>query len=310
MHGVVKGSARCLQDVPADFRQLQQGFVPTTGPAAQTPVPFNSGSNPLLQPENSDTKTVGFVYSPEAIDNLNLVVDWWSVSIEDTMVSDSPNEILDDCYVGLIESRCALFSRDPSNSIVNNLSYGLRNAGVTKTAGYDFALTYKHETEYGVFGTNWNTTYTTRYDTKSTNDPETPLAPSLGYVFTSTGAFFRTRSNLGLSWNLGDFGVNWTMRYHSSTKERCYYTDKCNIPDFKAEWTNDAVTPYHRSGSTTFNDVQFNYNTPWDSKISVGANNVFEKQGAIMYSTPSSNFAYYGGFDIGRFWYVRYEQKF
>src|SRR5690606_2545196 len=43
VYGVAKGTARCLQDVPADYRQLQQGFVPTTGPAAQTPVPFNSG---------------------------------------------------------------------------------------------------------------------------------------------------------------------------------------------------------------------------------------------------------------------------
>jgi iron complex outermembrane receptor protein len=310
VYGVAKGSARCLQDVPAGYRQLQQGFIPTTGPAAQTPVPFNSGSNPLLQPETSETKTVGFVYSPEAIDNLNVVFDWWSVTIEDTMVSDSANAILDDCYVGLVESRCALFSRDASNFIVNNLTYGLRNAGVTKTAGYDLGLTYKYETEYGTFGTNWNTTYVTRYDSKSTNDADAPMTPRVGYSNTADGPTFRTRSNLGLTWNLGDFGATWTMRYYSSVKEVCFYTDKCNIPDFSADWTNGTVTPYNRSGSTTFNDLQLSYNTPWDSKVSVGANNVFEKQGPILYTTPSSNFAYYGGFDIGRFWYVRFEQKF
>ncbi|WP_337841230.1 TonB-dependent receptor [Rheinheimera sp.] len=305
VYGVAKGTARCLQDVPADYRQLQQGFIPTTGPAAQTPVPFNSGSNPLLQPETSETTTVGFVWSPEFVENLNVVFDWWNIKIEDTMVTDTANAIVDDCYVGLIESRCAMFSRDPVNHIVSNLTYGLRNAGMTKTAGFDLGLAYKYETEFGTFGTNWNSTYIEKYDSKSTNDPEALLTPSVGY-----GSTFRVRSNLGLSWNLGDFGVNWTMRYYSSTKERCYYTDKCSIPDFKADWTNDVVTPYNRYGSTTFNDVQFSYHAPWEARISVGANNVFEKQGPIMYSQPSSNFAYYGGFDIGRFWYVRYEQKF
>jgi iron complex outermembrane receptor protein len=29
-----------------------------------------------------------------------------------------------------------------------------------------------------------------------------------------------------------------------------------------------------------------------------------------MFSTPNSDFPYYGGFDIGRFWYVKYSQKF
>jgi iron complex outermembrane receptor protein len=176
---------------------------------------------------------------------------------------------------------------------------------MTKTTGYDLGVSYKYETEFGIFGTNWNTTYIDTYDSKSTNDAEAPLTPSVGY-----GSTFRTRSNLGLTWSLGDFGASWTMRYYSSTKERCYYDDKCSLPDFSADWTNGTVTPYNRYGSTTFNDVQVSYNTPWDSKVSVGANNVFEKQGPIMYSQPSSNFAYYGGFDIGRFWYVRYEQKF
>jgi iron complex outermembrane recepter protein len=305
VYGVAKGTARCLQDVPADYRQLQQGFVPTDGPAAQTPVPFNSGSNLLLQPEESKTKTVGIVYNPDAIQNLNIIVDWWSVTIEDTMVTDSPNTILDDCYVGLIESRCGSFSRDPNSYIVSNLRYGLRNAGITKTDGYDIGINYKYDTEFGVFNTNWNTTYIDSYDARTTNDVETPLKPEVGY-----GSTFRVRSNLGLNWSLGDFGVNWTVRYYSSSKERCYYDDKCSLPDFSADWTNDTVTPYNRYGSTIFNDLQVSYQAPWKATLSIGANNVFEKQGPIMYSQPSSNFAYYGGFDIGRFWYFRYKQEF
>lgn len=309
VYGVAKGSARCLKDVPANYRQLGQGFVPTSGPSQQTPVPFERGSNPLLQPETSVTKTFGVVYSPEFVDNLNLVADWWSIRIEDTVVTDTPSTIMDDCYVQLVESRCAMFTRDPVSRIVSTMKYGTRNAGFTETDGVDLGVNYKYTTDFGVFGTNWNSTYISKYDTKTTNDVKTPVTPNVGYSST-----FRVRSTLGLSWNYNDWGVNWTMRYYSSMKERCYYTTganaKCNIPDFKAEWTNNTVTPYHRNGSTTFNDLQVSYNTSWDGRIAVGANNIFEKYGPIMYSQPSSSFAYYGGFDIGRFWYVRYEQKF
>lgn len=304
VYGVAKGTARCLQDVPADYRQLQQGFVPTTGPAAQTPVPFNSGSNPLLQPETSETKTVGFVYNPEFLTDLTVIVDYWNITIEDTMVTDSANRIVDDCYVGLEEARCAMFSRDPVTHIVNDLTYGLRNAGVTKTAGYDIGLSYKLDTEVGTFRTNWNTTYTLRYDSKSTNDPEARMTPDVGFET------FRVRSTLGLNWSLGDFSANWNVRYYSSMKEDCYFDDRCNMPDFSADWTNDLVTPLDKKGSTTFHDIMLSYNTPWNSKFSIGANNVFEKQGPIMFSQPSANFSYYGGFDIGRFWYFRYEQTF
>jgi len=29
-----------------------------------------------------------------------------------------------------------------------------------------------------------------------------------------------------------------------------------------------------------------------------------------MYSQPNSNFSYYGGYDIGRFMYMKYQQRF
>ena len=36
----------------------------------------------------------------------------------------------------------------------------------------------------------------------------------------------------------------------------------------------------------------------------------FEKIGPVMYTQPSANVNYYGGFDIGRFIYMKYTQKF
>jgi iron complex outermembrane receptor protein len=44
--------------------------------------------------------------------------------------------------------------------------------------------------------------------------------------------------------------------------------------------------------------------------VSLGVNNVFDKVGPTMYTQPNSSFPYYGGFDIGRFVYLQYQQKF
>ncbi|MGO4780603.1 TonB-dependent receptor, partial [Lysobacter sp. 2RAB21] len=57
---------------PATFRQLQQGFVPSTTASPQTPVAFFSGSNPNLIPETSKSRTLGVVWSPEFVEGLNV----------------------------------------------------------------------------------------------------------------------------------------------------------------------------------------------------------------------------------------------
>ena len=66
-------------------------------------------------------------------------------------------------------------------------------------------------------------------------------------------------------------------------------------------------------GSNTFHDVQVNYKTPWNGTVAVGANNVFDHAGPLMFSNSSfrhSDYPYYGGFDIGRFVYIKYTQRF
>lgn len=68
--------------------------------------------------------------------------------------------------------------------------------------------------------------------------------------------------------------------------------------------------PLRHVGSNTFHDLQFSMKLPWNARASIGVNNLTEHYGPILYSTPNSDFAYYGGFDIGRFWYFKYQQKF
>ena len=294
------------------FRQLQQGFVPATTSNAQTPVAFTSGSNPLLQPENSRSKTLGLVFSPPFVEGLTMSVDWWEINIKNTIVGDSPSQILQDCYVEGLTARCGLFTRDPALGYIDNLTFGSRNAGYEITEGYDFDMSYRLPTErWGNFSFNWNSTYTVRDDFVTTNDPV--KFPSVSTGFSSN---FRLRSNLATNWDMGDFGIGWNVRYYSGIKEACLsalsFPDECSNPEYLHPGNQGQLVTetYNGHGATVFNDLQFRWKAPWNATVSVGANNAFNKVGPVLYSQPSANVSYYGGFDIGRFYYARYTQRF
>jgi len=306
--GSVGGSPQCLADVPAGYRQPANdpdGIA--DGPGTQTPIPFLSGSSPELTPETATSKTLGVVWSPGFAEGLNLALDWWSIRIENTIVGDDPTTMLDDCYVRGITSRCEgpnTFTRDPATGEITSLSFGLRNAGFQETEGFDFDLNYRMETAYGDFGLAWLNTYVSKNELKVDN---LEGAPSQLNGF---GGNFRVRSNASLSWDLGDFGATWSSRYYSGVKENCYFDDRCSLPDYAAPDTQGNNVPMNELGSTVFHDIQVRWNAPWNATIAVGANNVFEKYGTPNYDQPNSGYSYYGGFDIGRFVYMKYQQRF
>lgn len=307
--------ARCAQDIQnADtFRQLGQGFAPTTVANAQTPVAFVSGSNPLLVPEESRSKTLGVVWSPEFSEGLNMSLDWWQIRIDDTIVGDTPTDKLNDCYVDNVALRCTGFTRDPELGFVNTMNFGNRNAGYVETEGFDFDLSYKLPTDWGNFGLVWQNTYVSNLEFKTTNDPGVRHSESNSFSG-SAGINFRLRSIATLSWDYGDFGASWGSRYFSSSKETCLsvstFPDECSQPDYIAANPRD-TRAINRVGANTFHDLQLRWKAPWKATISLGANNVLDHQAGLNYSNPaSSSTPYYGAFDIGRFYYVRYHQTF
>ena len=305
-------AARCASGfggqpgVPANFVQPGQGNAPCTVQPCQTGVQFFSGANPNLQPETSISRTLGAVYSPSWVQGLDLSLDMYRIRINNAITGDTVSAMLSDCYVLGAASRCAssLFQRNPTTGQVIYALRGGRNAGWVDTKGYDFGVNYRlPEFGFGKFAVHWNSTYTDFLNQKPDNAATTLVQPNTGM-----GANFRVRSNLGLDWTLGDFGASWTTRYYSSMKEPCSFATECNEPNYTSPSTG--LEPMRRVGATTFHDVQLRWNAPWNATISAGANNVFGHIAPVMYSQPNSQFSYYGGFDIGRFFYLRYNQKF
>ncbi|BDU17750.1 TonB-dependent receptor domain-containing protein [Lysobacter auxotrophicus] len=309
--------ASCARDIAnaATYRQLQQGFVPSSQQSVQTPVPFFSGSNPNLIPETSESKTLGVVWSPEFVQGLNVSLDWWKIRIDDTIVADTPTQMLNDCYVQNDLTRCTNFTRDPVLGYVNTLSFTGINAGYREAEGYDLDLGYRLPTErFGNYNVSWQTTYTSRDEIKTDTNPTTLPQQLVGYA-TSPGFLgtFRIRSNASLTWDMGPWSATWGARYYSKQKETCLsatlFPEECSDPGFIAG-NPQQTRPINEHGSNTFHDLEFRWKAPWNATVALGANNVFDHVGPVMYSQPSANVSYQGQFDIGRFIYMKYQQRF
>ena len=299
----VNGNAACsAAGVPVGYVQLGQGLVPCTAYPCQTPDQFLSGSNEALQPETATTRTAGIVWSPKWVDGLDLTLDWYRIDLEDTIAQDSIASILRDCYILGTGARCEGIVR-AADGHITNLFFGLVNLGSLQTEGWDLGVNYRlPEFAIGQFTINWQSSYTSKFDTRVDDAPDTPIVGNVGFPGT-----FRLRSNAGINWQKGMFGVSYMARYYSGMQESCITNRPCNDPDRIA---NGEPDPLRRVGSNLFHDVQFTLDLPWNATASLGANNVGKHAGPIMFTQPVSNFAYYGGFDIGRFVYMKYQQRF
>jgi len=304
--GSVAGNAACTAaGAPANYVQLGQGNLPCSTLPCQSGDQFVSGANPNLKPETSKSTTFGLVWSPRWVQGLDVSLDWYKYEISDMIIADSVDRILRDCYVLGNAERCSSVTR-AADGHVSAITYGTANLGKMKTEGYDLGIKYRlPELAIGQFSIDWQTSYTAKYDEQGQNSAGDNIM--IGRV--GEPGLFRVRSNLGVNWQYGDFGVNYTARYYSGMKESCISLADgwCDAPNHMA---NGETDPLRHTGSNTFHDLQVSWKAPWDATIALGANNVFDHKGPLQYSAPNSAFAYYGGFDVGRFLYMKYTQRF
>ena len=294
-----------------NFRQTDAAGKPVDAGSGQSITPFLSGSNDKLKPETSLSKTLGLVYSPSYVDGLNVSLDWYNIRINNVISAVTSNDVLSDCYLRSINSACGAFTRDPATGQVVNLVHTLTNRGRLETEGYDFNVTYRlPKFSFGEFRINLDTNYVTKYNQELGGDK--PTVYSVGQYST-----WRVRSNANLDWNYGDFGATWGIRYYSSLKEDCAFDltggPECNLPNYYTPGVG--VTPKRQVGAIAFNDLSLRWTAPWNGTFSVGANNVFNRKTPLFYTASSNSIGNSGfvanpSYDIGRFFFLRYNQKF
>jgi iron complex outermembrane receptor protein len=277
------------------------------------------GGNTLLLPETSETKTLGFVYSPAFLEGFDISLDWWKIEVDDAVTIYSGQQILDGCITGADAVRsaffCDLYTRSPGGAIDRLLTTPF-NASKEVREGWDMTVNYRlPEYSWGRLSFTWDNTYLSKAETfidgvsDGNNVGEYPGGFGPDY--------WRVRSNLATRWELGDFGAAWNVRYYSRLEEACpfYYNDYgfgelCSDPvDADGDGLNDLDTSTNKLGGVTYHDISGYWNAPWNAKITLGINNVFDKDPPVAYSAFANSFD--AQYEVpGQFFYMRYTQKF
>jgi len=260
------------------------------GPSAGQVTVWLEG-NPELSPEKADTTTLGLVWTPN--DNVSVTLDWWDIEINDAISATLVQDIIGGCYSTALNPgldannpMCALIDRNPLTGNIGGGGTGARgvilplsNQGVVQKTGIDLGVRLAHDLPGTLGGMQYalDLSKVTRDDFQAT--PLSIMRDCLGYYSTSCTPSHELRSNLRAIWNVQDVSVTLAWRYFSSI----------DIEPL-AEADGAYFAPYRHIPSYSYFDLGVSYNTPWNAKISLSVNNVFDKTPPVVGNEIGSSY--------------------
>ncbi len=273
-----------------------------------------TGGNPLLNPEVSDTYSLGFVLTPTFFDGLNITVDYFDITVEDFINAGIPSQtVLDNCLASGDATFCNLITRDSLGSLnsgqagVGFLSTNiniaeLSTSGVDVQVGYQFDLAAMGAENAGDFALQYAATFT----------EELNFVPFPGDAGTDCAGFFGNACDVAntpvvpsyrhraiLTWNTPVDGlqVNTTWRHYSGVD---------NIGADPAPVDTDLPTQ-------DYVDLTVSYEFMDGITARVGINNLFLEQPPVSISSgpPLGNGNTFPTiYDTGRFVFFGLNTKF
>ena len=195
------------------------------------------GGNINIQPETSDSYTVGIIFAPTFVRNLTLTVDYYNIKVKDAITSPTPGDVIAACFgadqfnppAGASSSpACTGIQRDPITGGLSgdpNTSTGLpstlSNSGSLETDGIDVSANWRGDLGFAKLALSLNANYT--FNSKFNAFVESPVSINrecTGYISANCGSLapefsFSQRSTL----TFGDVDVSLLWRHLSSMKQ-------------------------------------------------------------------------------------------
>lgn len=179
----------CVQQgVPANeidtFDQINVGFG------------VQSGGNPALLEEESDTWTIGAVMTPPMLEGLNLTIDYYSIEIDNAIDQLSAQQVVDSCFRTLDNSSetCQAINRFP-NGQIDFVSATLKNIATLQASGLDLQADYAFELPDSLSMLDGASTLSLRFiaswafENERVSEPGEPGLDCLGYFGGSCSGF-------------------------------------------------------------------------------------------------------------------------
>ena len=301
------GDAACIGSNPWQVtpEQANSGFL--SSPAGQ--YNFLQGGNTALTPEDSETWTYGFVFTPSFLPGFNLSVDYFDIEITNLISSIGAANTLNACYFAGLQQACELIDRNANGNFwsgdgfvsdLNTNIGGLKTSGVDINAGYNMDLADFGAANWGTLGFAFTGTWLDSLET----DTGLGFADSVydckglfGNVCGTPNPEWRHRATVswGSPWDGVNLGMTW--RYISAVD------------------IDSGVTT--RLDSTLEEQHYFDLNGSWQLRDNVtlrgGVNNVFDNDPPLSYSvgTTGNNNTYPQTYDaLGRYAFISVTASF
>lgn len=285
--------------------------VPGTFTQLNPQISVLTGGNPDLEPETSETYTIGFAYSPSWAENsswaqeFTIDVNYYNIKLEDAIQALRAQDQLDNCVATLLPLFCDGIVRGSGGAIIA-FANQVTNIGRIETDGFDWtvALTTP-EFGLGALRFQWASTYLNSYKEftpGATGEIETDqTGRELG---SPTRGFVRYKSTLATDWLFGDFVTSLTLRYLSRLEERC--------PDGVEAFCTDGAAG-NELGEKVFTDLRLGWTPPFfdrRAEFAVGVQNLTDEESDPCRSCDLANMDGTLYPIPGRFFHARAAVKF
>jgi outer membrane receptor protein involved in Fe transport len=175
-----------------------------------------TGGNTDLEPEVSDTYTVGAIYQPSQIGGLTLSIDYFDITVEEAISTVPAAFTLTSCLNTGNPTFCGLINRGTDGSLTqvprDQAAITATNVNIASfaTNGIDFAATYSYPLgEFGDLSFDYASTYLLSFD--QTQTPGSGAFDCVGFYDDSCGdPTFDYRHNTVITWQ-SPYDVNLNL---------------------------------------------------------------------------------------------------
>ncbi|WP_233998849.1 TonB-dependent receptor [Microbulbifer pacificus] len=248
------------------------------------------GGNPELQPETSDNRSLGLVWTPGDFTGFHASLDLFEIRQNDVIDTSPQYLITKNAYNGLFTDRVL---RDGEGDITRVVATRL-NIGAREVRGIDASMRYQYQSrELGLIRWSMNSSHMSSYLNQLA--PGSPIENLSGTFADAAsggaGSLPEWKANTGIYWQRGRWEGGYTIHYVSELKESFTLNDQ-------------AVTRSIDSWST--HDLQLAYGVPSGFRFAVGIDNLLDQAPPFAASAFNDNFDA-RTYDLsGRYWYTTF----
>jgi outer membrane receptor protein involved in Fe transport len=250
--------------------------------------------NENLDPEESESTTIGAVYQPSFVDGLVITLDYWAIDLENAISTIDSQDILDRCVDaegGVDNQYCNLITRQ-SNSEISLIQNSVLNVAGQEVTGIDFEIGYDFEALDGKFNTTLLGTYLKERKEFPFQDDLTDF-----YDYAGTTGEAQWQANLSINYS--------TDNYYGSFSTR--FIDEVNL--YTAHELDDNPNPSNLMTFESYliSDITVGYTMDNGLDLKLGVDNVFDRE--LPFGTRGTGGGSASYDNIGRFAYLTVSYK-